>query len=91
MVDDLLPKKDNMQETDSIFDLGKQAEVLTISKQNSHDKKPGTQGARMTGAKKRKAHSSSSSDESILDDEEEKFNENGKAYFGSYDPKKNAH
>lgn len=45
----------------------------------------------MAGAKKQRAPSSSSSDESILDNEEEKFNENGKAYFSSYDPKKYAH
>ena len=45
----------------------------------------------MAGAKKQKARDSSSSGESILDDEEEKFNDNGKAYFGSYDPNKYAH
>jgi hypothetical protein len=45
----------------------------------------------MAGAKKQRAPSSSSSDESVLDNEEEKFNDNGKAYFSSYDPNKYAH
>jgi len=45
----------------------------------------------MAGNRKPRAPSSSSSNDSVLDDEEEKFNENGKTYFSSYDPNKYAH